>query len=42
VSGYQLPVWSFRPLIESHPEVAWPLLEALAQRVRAAEGRGTQ
>jgi CRP-like cAMP-binding protein len=37
---YQLPVWSFRPLIESHPEVAWPLLEALAQRVRAAEGRG--
>ena len=42
VRGYQLPVWSFRPLIESHPEVAWPLLEALAQRVRAAEGRGTQ
>ena len=42
VNGYQLPVWSFRPLIESHPEVAWPLLEALAQRVRAAEGRGTQ
>jgi CRP-like cAMP-binding protein len=42
VRGYQLPVWSFRPLIESHPEVAWSLLEALAQRVRAAEGRGTQ
>ena len=41
VRGYQLPVWSFRPLIESHPEVAWSLLEALAQRVRAAEGRGT-
>lgn len=41
VRGYQLPVWSFRPLIESHPEVAWSLMEALAQRVRAAEGRGS-
>ena len=42
VRGYQLPVWSFRPLIESHPEVVWPLLEALAQRVRAAEGRRSE
>ena len=42
VRGYQLPVWSFRPLVESHPEVAWSLMEALAQRVRAAEGRGAQ
>jgi CRP/FNR family transcriptional regulator, cyclic AMP receptor protein len=42
VFGYQLPVWSFRPLIESHPGVTWSLLEALAQRVRAAEGRGLQ
>ena len=42
VRGYQLPVWSFRPLIESHPEVVWPLLESLAQRVRAAESRRTQ
>ena len=42
VHAHQLPVWSFRPLIESHPEVAWPLMEALAERVRAAEGRGTQ
>jgi CRP-like cAMP-binding protein len=41
VRGYQLPVWSFRPLVESRPEVAWSLLEALAQRVRAAEGRGS-
>ena len=30
VHGYQLPVWSFRPLVESHPEMAWALLEALA------------
>src|SRR5207237_2989967 len=33
VHGYQLPVWSFRPLVESHPEMAWALLEALAERV---------
>jgi CRP-like cAMP-binding protein len=39
VHGYQLPVWSFRPLVESHPELAWALLEALAQRVRVAESR---
>src|SRR5437764_15246648 len=39
VHGYQLPVWSFRPLVESHPEMAWALLEALAQRVRAVESR---
>ncbi|RPI07487.1 MAG: cyclic nucleotide-binding domain-containing protein, partial [Actinobacteria bacterium] len=25
VHGYQLPVWSFRPLVESHPEMAWVL-----------------
>jgi CRP/FNR family cyclic AMP-dependent transcriptional regulator len=39
VHGYQLPVWSFRPFVESHPEMAWALLEALAQRVRDAESR---
>jgi len=39
VHGYQLPVWSFRPLVESHPEMAWALLQALAQRVRVAESR---
>ena len=42
VHGYQLPVWSFRPLVESHPEMVWSLLEALAQRVREVEARGTQ
>ena len=40
VHGYQLPVWSFRPLVENHPEMTWVLLEALAERVRVAEGRG--
>jgi CRP-like cAMP-binding protein len=39
VHGYQLPVWSFRPFVESHPEMAWALLEALAGRVREAESR---
>jgi CRP/FNR family transcriptional regulator, cyclic AMP receptor protein len=41
VRAYQLPVWSFRPLIESHPDVVWAFLEAMAQRVREAEARGT-
>lgn len=39
VSGYQMPVFSFRPIVESHPEMVWALLEALAQRVRDAESR---
>jgi CRP/FNR family transcriptional regulator, cyclic AMP receptor protein len=39
VHVYQLPVWSFRPLVESHPEMAWALLETVAQRVREAEAR---
>lgn len=39
VHGYQLPVFSFRPIVESHPEVSWALLEALARRVRDAESR---
>src|SRR5262249_44241480 len=36
---YLLPVWSFRPIVEEHPEMAWALLEALAQRVRDVESR---
>jgi CRP/FNR family transcriptional regulator, cyclic AMP receptor protein len=39
VRGYQLPVFSFRPIVEKHPEMTWALLEALAQRVRDAESR---
>jgi CRP-like cAMP-binding protein len=39
VRGYQLPVFSFRPIVESHPEMTWALLEALARRVRDAETR---
>jgi CRP-like cAMP-binding protein len=36
---YLLPVWSFRPIVEAHPEMAWALLEALAQRIRDVESR---
>ena len=39
VHGYQLPVWCFRPLVESHPEMVWALVETVAQRVRDAEAR---
>jgi CRP/FNR family transcriptional regulator, cyclic AMP receptor protein len=36
---YLLPVWSFRPIVEAHPEMAWSLLETLAQRIRDVEAR---
>jgi len=36
---YLLPVWSFRPIVEEHPEMAWALLEALAQKIREVEAR---
>jgi CRP/FNR family transcriptional regulator len=32
-----MTAWSFRPFVESHGEVAWPLLEALVSRLRRAE-----
>jgi CRP/FNR family cyclic AMP-dependent transcriptional regulator len=34
-----ITAWEFRPFIEEHPEVAWPLLETLASRLRDAEKR---
>jgi CRP/FNR family transcriptional regulator len=34
-----LTAWEFRPFIEDHPEVAWPMLETLASRLRDAEKR---
>jgi CRP/FNR family cyclic AMP-dependent transcriptional regulator len=34
-----MTAWSFRPFVESHGEVAWPLLEALVKRLREAEVR---
>jgi CRP-like cAMP-binding protein len=36
---HALPVWSFRPFVESRPEVSWKLLEILAERLRDAEAR---
>lgn len=37
--AYALPIWSFRPFIEERPELAWKLLEILAERLRAAQSR---
>jgi CRP/FNR family cyclic AMP-dependent transcriptional regulator len=34
-----LTVWEFRPFVQEHPEVAWPLLETLVERLREAEAR---
>jgi CRP/FNR family transcriptional regulator, cyclic AMP receptor protein len=34
-----LTAWEFRPFVQEHPEVAWPLLETLAGRLREAEAR---
>jgi CRP/FNR family transcriptional regulator, cyclic AMP receptor protein len=30
---------AFRPLVQTHPEIAWPLLEAMVERLRDAEKR---
>ena len=39
VKAYGLPVFVFRPFVESHPGVAWKMLEALADRLALAESR---
>jgi len=39
VKAYGLPVFVFRPFVEARPEVAWKLLEAMADRVVIAESR---
>jgi CRP/FNR family transcriptional regulator len=36
---YGLPVFVFRPFVEARPNVAWKLLEALADRLAVAEAR---
>jgi CRP-like cAMP-binding protein len=38
---YLLPVWSFRPIVEAHPDMTWALLEALAQKIRDVEARAS-
>jgi CRP/FNR family transcriptional regulator, cyclic AMP receptor protein len=35
--SYGLTPWQFRPLVEEHASIAWPLLEAMAARVRELE-----
>jgi CRP-like cAMP-binding protein len=35
--AYGLTPWSFRPLVEGNASIAWPLLEAMAARVRELE-----
>ena len=37
--AYALPIWSFRPFVEQRPELAWKLLEMLAERLRQAQLR---
>jgi CRP/FNR family transcriptional regulator len=39
LTTFGLPVFVFRPFVEARPEVAWKLLEAMADRVVAAESR---
>ncbi|HET9077417.1 MAG TPA: cyclic nucleotide-binding domain-containing protein [Acidimicrobiales bacterium] len=39
VSCYGLTAWDFRPFVQAHPDVAWSLLQTLAQRVRESEAR---
>jgi CRP/FNR family cyclic AMP-dependent transcriptional regulator len=34
-----MAAWEFRSFVQEHPEVAWPLLETLASRLRDAEDR---
>jgi len=37
--AFALPIWSFRPFVEQRPELAWKLLELLAERLRQAQLR---
>ncbi len=39
LSCHGITAWEFRPFVEGHPEVAWPMLETLASRLREAESR---
>lgn len=37
--AYGLTKWQFKPLVEANGEIAWPLLETLARRMRELEQR---
>jgi CRP/FNR family transcriptional regulator, cyclic AMP receptor protein len=36
-----MTMWSFRPFVKDHPDVAWSLLTALVKRVREGQARQT-
>lgn len=36
---YGLTSWQFRPLLDEHASIAWPLLEAMALRIRELESK---
>ncbi len=39
VLAYGLPVFVFRPFVEARPQVAWKMLESMADRLAVAESR---
>lgn len=39
LNTFGLPVFVFRPFVEARPQVAWKLLEAMADRLATAESR---
>jgi CRP/FNR family transcriptional regulator len=39
LKAYGLPVFVFRPFVEARPQVAWKMLEAMADRLETAEAR---
>ena len=39
LTTFGLPVFVFRPYVEARPQIAWKLLEAMADRLAAAENR---
>jgi CRP-like cAMP-binding protein len=41
VKAHGLTPWQFRPLVEENASIAWPLLVALAHRLREAENRSS-
>lgn len=30
---YALGAWDFRPFVEANPQIAWPIMESMAQRI---------
>jgi CRP/FNR family transcriptional regulator, cyclic AMP receptor protein len=36
-----MAAWEFRSFVQEHPEVAWPLLQTLASRIRDTQARAS-